>query len=874
MKTRLWIFALLVVAALGVHLALLSPRVAHVASEAMNARRAVATTGLRAQMDLIDARLAPRALAGAPELVDLLKAPTDVTQPMPRPDERALKAAMGAAVSEPDLLIVANPQGAIVQRKGKVPAQMMPAAQVGSLPLARAVLEGARPKPAFAVVDGVLFRLAGAALPQTSGAVVVGAQVDDALALRLRTQLDAEVTFFDGGRIAASSVSAEGRGALQEWIRHPSQGYGTLAVRLPSGLDQAFAGKLPLWTDRQAYRAALVSMDSGVQAAVSVPAAMYLSWLGRYQAFYLVALLGLVFFALLWGLVPAREPARAPRAEEPPRALEAPVRQPAEVPLLAATPDASRQVPADSLPWANAEEEPVGWDHLGQSRHHEDPALAGQAQAHEGAALSAALAPAHAEGAADSSSAPAEQLASEHDQAALASAFGPAAEGSGEPAQVSEAPALVEPSSEESAALAEAIGKGEPFAPAAEPDKRPGPEFSFAGLLDEAHEAASAHADHLAPPSTPAAPAPLFGDDGREATNPGAPSAALIAQTRGESFREFAQRKDEFAGEYFPGDEPTRIEPVSAALLDKLREMDDEHQSPRTVEHAPEKAKEAAQREAAALLEAAAQATAAAPVESAGPAEAHANPGDEDTDQFAKHSLPGELADPMVGSAAEAWPEQTAPQEVPSWATVPEHLEQAEPHDDPAPAAAPPEGHQPAEHHEAHPEAPPSTEPTHEEAAHAEPAPAETSAAEAAASPDAPAAEFAPAAAAGSSPSLDSAMAEARAPAEGKATPPEAQHVGDITLTNLQLPPALRPMIPPPSLAGDRDEPHWRDTFQRFLQARASTGEPSEKLSYEKFAAKLKKNREDLLARHACKGVRFSVYLKDGKAAIKASAIK
>ena len=38
--------------------------------------------------------------------------------------------------------------------------------------------------------------------------------------------------------------------------------------------------------------------------------------------------------------------------------------------------------------------------------------------------------------------------------------------------------------------------------------------------------------------------------------------------------------------------------------------------------------------------------------------------------------------------------------------------------------------------------------------------------------------------------------------------------------------------------------------------------------------AKLRKNREDLLARHHCRGVRFQVYVKEGKAAIKASAIK
>jgi hypothetical protein len=36
----------------------------------------------------------------------------------------------------------------------------------------------------------------------------------------------------------------------------------------------------------------------------------------------------------------------------------------------------------------------------------------------------------------------------------------------------------------------------------------------------------------------------------------------------------------------------------------------------------------------------------------------------------------------------------------------------------------------------------------------------------------------------------------------------------------------------------------------------------------------LRRNREELMARHNARGVRFSVYLKDGRAAIKASALR
>ena len=72
----------------------------------------------------------------------------------------------------------------------------------------------------------------------------------------------------------------------------------------------------------------------------------------------------------------------------------------------------------------------------------------------------------------------------------------------------------------------------------------------------------------------------------------------------------------------------------------------------------------------------------------------------------------------------------------------------------------------------------------------------------------------------------------------------------------------------------DPDEEHWRDTFEKFREMKARLGEPVDRISFEKFAAKLRKNREDLIAKHSAKGVRFVVYEKEGKAAIKASAIR
>ena len=74
-------------------------------------------------------------------------------------------------------------------------------------------------------------------------------------------------------------------------------------------------------------------------------------------------------------------------------------------------------------------------------------------------------------------------------------------------------------------------------------------------------------------------------------------------------------------------------------------------------------------------------------------------------------------------------------------------------------------------------------------------------------------------------------------------------------------------------LQADDDEAHLRETFDKFMALRAETGE-SGNLSYDRFAAKLRQNREQLLARGNVRTVRFTVYKKDGRAAIKASALR
>jgi hypothetical protein len=85
--------------------------------------------------------------------------------------------------------------------------------------------------------------------------------------------------------------------------------------------------------------------------------------------------------------------------------------------------------------------------------------------------------------------------------------------------------------------------------------------------------------------------------------------------------------------------------------------------------------------------------------------------------------------------------------------------------------------------------------------------------------------------------------------------------------------PPPRPM-PIVQSAAPNDEPHFREVFRDFLAAREKCGEAAEGLTYDRFAQKLRKNRDQLMEKYSCRTVRFQVYVKEGKAALKATPIK
>jgi hypothetical protein len=66
----------------------------------------------------------------------------------------------------------------------------------------------------------------------------------------------------------------------------------------------------------------------------------------------------------------------------------------------------------------------------------------------------------------------------------------------------------------------------------------------------------------------------------------------------------------------------------------------------------------------------------------------------------------------------------------------------------------------------------------------------------------------------------------------------------------------------------------WLSVYDDFVRTKRQCGEPVDGLTFEKFSHTLKKNRDALVQRHTCKRVRFSVYVKDGRASLKATPVK
>lgn len=104
----------------------------------------------------------------------------------------------------------------------------------------------------------------------------------------------------------------------------------------------------------------------------------------------------------------------------------------------------------------------------------------------------------------------------------------------------------------------------------------------------------------------------------------------------------------------------------------------------------------------------------------------------------------------------------------------------------------------------------------------------------------------------------------------GPASPPATQR-------NLPTPPSRNMPTPParPAVAkGGDPEEEWRGVFDQFVRIKMQCGENVEGFTYERFRETLIKNREALVQQHGAQEVRFAVYIKEGRAALKASPVR
>jgi hypothetical protein len=102
---------------------------------------------------------------------------------------------------------------------------------------------------------------------------------------------------------------------------------------------------------------------------------------------------------------------------------------------------------------------------------------------------------------------------------------------------------------------------------------------------------------------------------------------------------------------------------------------------------------------------------------------------------------------------------------------------------------------------------------------------------------------------------------------------PDTTRVADIPPELLQA--SARPVTTPvPRSRPAPDEEHFHEVYKDFVAQRERCGESADGLTFERFATKLRKNRDQLMSKYGCRTVRFQVYVKDGKAALKATPVK
>jgi hypothetical protein len=101
--------------------------------------------------------------------------------------------------------------------------------------------------------------------------------------------------------------------------------------------------------------------------------------------------------------------------------------------------------------------------------------------------------------------------------------------------------------------------------------------------------------------------------------------------------------------------------------------------------------------------------------------------------------------------------------------------------------------------------------------------------------------------------------------------PPDA---GMIAASGSHGAAAVAPPAAGAPAAGGDPIAEWQKVYEDFIRTKKECGEPTDGLTFEKFQQTLRKNRDALMQRHGCKRVKFSVYVKEGRASLKATPVR
>jgi hypothetical protein len=85
---------------------------------------------------------------------------------------------------------------------------------------------------------------------------------------------------------------------------------------------------------------------------------------------------------------------------------------------------------------------------------------------------------------------------------------------------------------------------------------------------------------------------------------------------------------------------------------------------------------------------------------------------------------------------------------------------------------------------------------------------------------------------------------------------------------------AASPASPPAQSSPDSQHAEWLNVYEEFAATKQRCGESLDGFTYDKFQSTLSRHRDAIIERHGVRRVKFSVYVKEGKAALKASPIK